>query len=52
MVVARVVVKVPNMVWEFDIKYVYVQGDGSNVLLLCFEDCYTKEIVGLFIGIH
>ena len=52
MVVARVVVKAPNMVWEFDIKYVYVQGDGRNVFLLCFEDCYTREIVGFFIGYH
>ena len=29
-VIARVVVRAPNMVWEFDIKYVYVQGEGSD----------------------
>ena len=51
-VVARVVVKAPNMVWEFDIKYVYVQGEGRNVFLLCFEDCCTREIVGFFMGHH
>ena len=51
-VVARVVVMAPNMVWEFDIKYVYVQGERRNVFLLSFEDCHTREIVGLFIGNH
>ena len=51
-VVARVVVRAPNMVWEFDIKYVYVQGEGRNVFLLCFEDCCTREIVGFFMGRH
>jgi putative transposase len=47
-VAASVVVKAPNMVWELDIKYVHVQGEGRNVFLLCFEDCYTREIVNLF----
>ena len=54
-VVARVVVKAPNMAWEFDIKYVHVQGEGRNVFLLCFENfenCYTREIVGFSIGHH
>jgi putative transposase len=51
-VAASVVVKAPNMVWEFDIKYVHVQGEGRNVFLLCFEDCYTREIVNLLIGHH
>jgi putative transposase len=51
-VAASVVVKAPNMVWELDIKYVYVQGEGRNVFLLCFEDCYTREIVVSSASLH
>ena len=50
--VSRVIVAAPNMVWEFDIKYIWIQGEGRNVFLLCFEDCFSREIVGYFIGHH
>jgi len=49
-VVARVVVRAPNMVWELDIKYVYVQGEGRNVFLLCFED--ARSTVERFINFY
>ncbi len=44
-VVSRVIVAAPNMVWEFDIKYIWIQGEGRNVFLLCFEDCFSRKIV-------
>ncbi len=50
--VSRVIVAVPNIVWEFDIKYIWIQEEGRNVFLLCFEDCFCREIVGYFIGHH
>ena len=50
--VSRVIVAAPNMVWELDIKYIWIQGEGRNVFLLCFEDCFSREMVGYFIGHH
>ena len=42
----------PDQVWEFDIKYVWVHGESRNVFLLAMIDCYTREVVGHYLGYH
>ncbi|MHB8544960.1 MAG: transposase [Leptospirales bacterium] len=42
----------PNEVWEFDIKYVWIQGESRNTYLLAMLDCYTREVVGHYLGYH
>ena len=41
-----------NQVWEFDIKYVWVHGESRNAYLLAMIDCYTREVVGYYLGYH
>ena len=41
-----------NQVWEFDIKYVRIHGESGNTYLLAMIDCYSREIVGHYIGYH
>ncbi|KQB35121.1 DDE-type integrase/transposase/recombinase [Acidiplasma aeolicum] len=52
--VINTIVKVnnTNQVWEFDIKYIYVQGESRNTYLLAIIDCYTREVVGHYLGCH
>ena len=38
--------------WEFDIKYVWIHGESRNTYLLAMIDCYTREIVGHYLGYH
>jgi putative transposase len=42
----------PDQVWEFDIKYVWIHGESRNVFLLAMIDCYTREVVGHYLGYH
>ena len=42
----------PDQVWEFDIKYVWIHGESRNTYLLAMIDCYTREIVGHYLGYH
>jgi putative transposase len=42
----------PNEVWEMDIKYVYIQGENRTAYLFAVTDCYTREVVGKYIGYH
>jgi len=39
-------------VWEFDIKYVWIHGESRNAYLLAMIDCYSREVVGHYIGYH
>ena len=41
-----------NQVWEFHIKYVYIHGESRNAYLLALIDCYTREVVGYYLGYH
>ena len=41
-----------NQVWEFDIKYIYIHGESRNSYLLAMVDCYTREVVGYYLGYH
>ena len=41
-----------DQVWEFDIKYVWIHGESRNAYLLAMIDCYSREIVGHYIGYH
>lgn len=52
--VINTIVKVnnTNQVWEFDIKYVYINGESRNTYLLAMIDCYTREVVGHYLGCH
>jgi putative transposase len=42
----------PDQVWEFDIKYVWIHGESRNAYLLAMIDCYTREVVGHYLGYH
>ena len=42
----------PDQVWEFDIKYVWIHGESRNAYLLAMIDCYSREVVGHYIGYH
>ena len=45
------VVTVPNKLWEFDIKYGYVQGESRFFFILAFVDVFTRKCVGLHVGL-
>ena len=49
---SRVVAKVPNEVWEMDIKYVYIQGENRTAYFFAIIDCFTREVVGKNLGYH
>ncbi len=42
----------PDQVWEFDIKYVWIHRESRNTYLLAMIDCYTREVVGYYLGYH
>jgi len=42
----------PNMVWEMAIKYVWMQGENRSVDFLARIDCFTREVVGEYLGYH
>ena len=45
-------VQKPNDGWEMDIKYVYIHGENRTAYLFAITDCYTREVVGKYIGYH
>lgn len=45
-------VHAPNEVWEMDIKYVYIQEENRTAYLFVIIDCFTREVVGHYIGYH
>lgn len=44
------IIKGPNQLWQFDIKYGYIQGENRFFYLLAFIDVFTKEVVNYHIG--
>ncbi len=40
----------PNQLWQFDIKYGYVHGEGRYFFVLAYIDVLTKVIVGYYVG--
>ena len=45
-------VALPDKVWEFDIKYVWIHGETRNAYFLAMIDCYSREVVGHYFGCH
>jgi putative transposase len=45
----RVITK-PNELWEFDIKYGYVQGENRFFFILAFVDVFSRKVMGLYVG--
>ena len=41
-----------NEVWEMDIKYVCIQEKNRTAYLFVIIDCFTREVVGHYIGHH
>ena len=35
-----------------DIKYVYIHGESRTAYLFAIIDCYTREVVGKYMGYH
>lgn len=42
----------PNQVWQFDLKYGYVDGEGRFFFVLAFIDVVTRKVVGEHIGLN
>ena len=42
----------PHQVWEFDIKYGYIQGQNRFFYLLVYIDVFSRSIVHYHIGLH
>ena len=40
----------PNQLWQFDIKYGYIHGEGRAFYFLAFVDVFNKEVVGYHLG--
>lgn len=40
-----------NQVWQFDLKYGYVDGEGKFFFVLAFIDVFTRKVVGDHIGL-
>lgn len=40
----------PNQLWQFDLKYVWIQGESRWCFLLSFIDVMSKKITGYYIG--
>ncbi|EQD32397.1 integrase, catalytic region, partial [mine drainage metagenome] len=45
-------VHAPNEVWEMDIKYIYIQGANRTAYLFAIIDCFSREVVGKYLGYH
>jgi putative transposase len=42
----------PNQVWEFDLKYGYVDGERRFFFILAFIDVYLRQVVGAHVGLR
>lgn len=40
-----------NQLWEFDIKYGYIQGESRFFFILGFVDIYSRKCVGSYVGL-
>jgi putative transposase len=40
----------PNQLWQFDIKYGYIQGEDRPFYFLAFVDIFTKRVLSYHIG--
>ena len=47
----RVIIK-PNQVWQFDLKYGYVDGERRFFFVLAFIDVFSRRVVGAHIGLN
>ena len=45
------IISSPNSLWEFDIKYGYIQGEDRFFYLLAFIDVFSRKVVGYYIGL-
>lgn len=44
-------VSAPHQVWQFDLKYGYVDGEGRFFFILGFIDAFTRQVVGEHVGL-
>ena len=47
-----VTVNAPNEIWEMDIEYIYIQGENRTTYFFAMIDCFTREVVGKYLGYH
>lgn len=40
----------PNQLWQFDIKYGYIHGEGRWFFVLAFIDVFSKKVPNYYIG--
>jgi putative transposase len=45
------VIRGPNELWQFDIKYGYIHGENRFFFVLAFLDVFTRELVDYHIGL-
>ena len=41
-----------NKILEMDIKYINIQGENRTIYFFAMISCFTKEVVGKYIGYH
>jgi putative transposase len=41
----------PNQVWQFDLKYGYIDGEGKFFFIMAFIDVFSRKVVGEHIGL-
>lgn len=41
----------PNQLWQFDIKYGHISGEGRFFFLMAYIDVFKKKIVGYHVGL-
>lgn len=41
----------PNQLWQFDLKYGYVHGEGRFFFVLAFIDVFSKKVTGFYVGL-
>jgi len=41
----------PNQLWQFDLKYGYVHGEGRYFFVLAFIDVFSKKVTGFYVGL-
>lgn len=46
------IITAPNSVWEFDIKYIYIQGEKRFAFLLVFIDVFSRKIMYYYLGLR
>ena len=43
-------VSLPNQLWQFDLKYIWIQGENRWCFFLGFIDVVTKKVTGWYVG--